>query len=231
MKTSPRAAAFNQGRFPTIACVNQASVPLGVDFAAMVAAGQKFLDQCFVPIWGYPARLYVTEKPKSDEWQIVLMDTADVADALGYHDLTKNGQPVSKVFVKSTLSAGEKVSVTFCHELCEMLIDPGVQLWAEGPKNTLYAYEMCDAVEAEEFAVDGIAMSDFVFPSFFEPWHRAGSVQFDYLKRVRKPFETLKRGYQIIRQGDKVSQIFGSKAKARAFAKEDRRLHRGEYRR
>jgi len=171
-----RAAAFNQGQFPTIAFVNLANTPLGVDLDKLVAALAKQLQQDFVPIWGYPAKLYVTQNAKPDEWQVVFLNDADAANALGYHDLTKNGQPISKVFVKTTISAGEKVSVTASHELLEMLIDPGAQLWAQSSDGKFYAYEMCDAVEAAEYLIDGIAVSDFVYPSFFESWHKPGSV-------------------------------------------------------
>ena len=45
-------AAFNQGAVPTIACINSATVDLGVDFDKLISALQKFLDDCFVPIWG-----------------------------------------------------------------------------------------------------------------------------------------------------------------------------------
>jgi hypothetical protein len=119
---SIKAATFNQGKFPTIAFVNLANAQLGVDLGKLVAALQKQMERDFVPIWGYPAKLYITDKPKDDEWQVVFLDDADAANALGYHDLTKNGQPISKVFVKTTIAAGQKVSVTASHELLEMMI-------------------------------------------------------------------------------------------------------------
>jgi hypothetical protein len=225
-----RAAAFGAGQFPTIACMNKATVDLGVDFAKLIAALQKCYDQFFLPIWGYPVKLVITDKPAADNWQFVFLDDADAAGALGYHDLTAKHQPISKIFVKTTLADGQKVSTTACHELFEMAIDPGAQLWAEGPKGKLYAYEMCDAVEEDEFLVDGIAMSDFVYPSFFEDWKHPAGTKFDYLGKVKKPFQMLKGGYQIIRSGGAVKQIYGSKAKERRFAKEDRRGHRSEFR-
>ena len=70
--------------------------------------------------------------------------------------------------MKTTIAAGQKVSVTASHELLEMMIDPGAQLWAQNTNGCFYAYEMCDAVEDEEYEIDGIAVSDFVHPSFFE---------------------------------------------------------------
>jgi hypothetical protein len=226
-----KAAAFNQGKFPTIAFVNLAKTPLGVDLRKLVAALDKQMRRDFVPVWGYPAKLYITQDPKADEWQIVFLDDADEANALGYHDITKEGQPISKVFVKTTLAAGESVSVTTSHELLEMMIDPGAQLWAQNSNSRFYAYEMCDAVESEIYEIDGVAVSDFVYPSFFEPWHLPQSVQFDHLKKVSQPFQTLRNGYQIVSDGKSATELFGSRAKERHFrTAEDRNLHRSEYR-
>ena len=223
-------AAFDHGQIPTINCINKATVSLGVDFDKLIAALQKFLDHHFVPVWGTPAKLVNASRAKAGAWTMVFLDDADAAGALGYHDLTKNGLPLSKIFVKTTLGAGDKVSVTACHELAEMMVDPAINLWADGPDNTLYAYEMCDAVEDDEFLIDGIAMSDFVYPSYFEAFRKPKSTQFDYLKKVSRPFEILPGGYSLIRKGATIKQIFGSIKKERRFAREDRRLHRSEYR-
>jgi hypothetical protein len=73
-------------------------------------------------------------------------------------------------------------------------------------------------------------MSDFVFPSYFEVFRKAGSVQFDQMGKVRKPFQILPGGYQIVFNGRQWMQVFGSTAKAKKFAKEDRRGHRSEQR-
>jgi hypothetical protein len=62
--------------------------------------------------------------PRPTDWQFIYFDDADTAGALGYHDLTHKGQAISKIFVKTTLAAKELVSVTACHELFEMVIDP-----------------------------------------------------------------------------------------------------------
>jgi hypothetical protein len=223
-------AAFDHGQVPKIACVNKATVDLGVDFDRLIPALQKFLDEHFVPVWGTPATLVKATKPLAGAWSIVFLDDADAANALGYHDLTKNGLPLSKIFVKTTIADGQKVSVTACHELAEMMVDPAINLWADGPNASLYAYEMCDAVEEDEFVIDGIAMSDFVYPAYFELFRKPKSTQFDYLDLITRPFELRKGGYSLVRKGDKITQIFGSKAKERRFDGEDRRLHRSEYR-
>lgn len=227
------AAAFDQGKFPTIGVVNLATVDLGVDCDKLIAALQKFLDEHFVPIWGYPAKLVRYPDVKSipaDAWQFLFINDADTAGALGYHDLTKNGQPVSKVFVKTTIGDGQLVSVTAAHELAEMTIDPGAQLWAQRKDGAFIAYEMSDPVEEQTFNIDGIEMSNFVYPSYFEPWHKAKSRKFDHLGLLTKPFQIAKGGYLIVSHNGKTTEVFGSKAKAKRFAKEQRTGHRSEFR-
>jgi hypothetical protein len=224
------AAAFDRGQIPTITCFNKSTIDPGVDFGRLVTALQKFVDQFFTPVWGTPARLERTTGFAKGAWALVLLDTADVANALGYHDLTPDGLPLSKVFVRTTLSVKQKVSVTACHELAEMLVDPAINLAATGPAGSFYAYETADAVEEEEFPIDGIPMSDFVYPSWFEGFHKPGATQFDHLKRVRRPFQILAGGYMSVFRNGRWTQLFGSRAKARRFAREDRRDHRSTFR-
>jgi hypothetical protein len=223
---------FNRSVIPTIACVNKSKIGLGVDFDELIAALQKFLDECFVPVWGTPAKLIKARKTRPGDWNMIFLDNADEADAEGYHDITWRGMPLSKVFVKPTLDSKDLVSVTACHELCEMLIDPMATLWCEGPRSTLWAYEVCDAVEEETFNVDGIAMSDFVFPAYFDTFRlkKPRSAQYDYLDKVKRPFQLLKGGYADIRHNRRTTEKFGSRDKAARFALEDRRWHRSQFR-
>jgi hypothetical protein len=225
------AAQAGQGGLVTIACINKATVDLGVPFDKLTATPQKCYDQFFLPVWGYPVKLYNTKAAKPSDWQFVYFDDADTAGALGYHDLTQDGQPISKVFVKTTIADHELVSVTACHELFEMVIDPIANLWAEAADGTEYAYEMCDAVEENTFPVDGVQMSNFLHPAWFEPFKHPPGTKFDHLGLLKQPFTLTKGGYAILKKKGKVTNIFGSKAKERRFAKEDRLGHRSEYRR
>ncbi len=60
MSTRPTLGAFNQGELPTIACFNKATVPLGVDLDALIAAMQVYIDEHVAPVWGTPAKLIKT---------------------------------------------------------------------------------------------------------------------------------------------------------------------------
>jgi len=229
----PKLGAFNQGAVPTIACINAAKTPLGVDFARLVTALREYTDRFVAPVWGTPAKLVSATRPLKGAWALVFLDDADVAGALAYHDLTPEGLPLSKVFVRTTLRAGELVSISASHELAEMLVDPAINLMTTGPDpRATYAYETADPCEAFAFPVAGIPMSDFVYPSYFEAFRPPRSVKFDHMGKVSRPFEILRGGYQIVFKGGRWSNVFakGDATKRRAFAKEDRRGHRSEQR-
>jgi hypothetical protein len=233
MSTKPPFAVFNQGQIPTIACFNKATTPLGVDFDALISAMQAYIVSSVVPVWGSPANLVKTTDFQPGAWAMVFLDDADQAGALAYHDLTPDGLPQGKVFVRTTLNNHDLVSISASHELVEMLVDPAINMLTTGPdQSVVYAYESADPVEALSFPVNGIPMSDFVFPSYFEDFRQPNSVQFDQMNRVSAPFQILEGGYQIVFKNGQWSQIFasGDAAKKRAFRVEDRRGHRSEQR-
>ena len=227
----PVYGAFNQGATPTIACFNQAETPLGADFKSLIAAMQAYVDRYVAPVWGTPAKLVRTTGFRKGAWAMVMLDDADQPGALAYHDLTPDGFPLAKVFVKTTVDNGDLVSVSASHELVEMLVDPAINLMSTGPDpKATYAYESADPVEALSFKVNGIPMSDFIYPSYFEGFRKANSVKFDQMNKVSRPFQILKGGYQIVFKSGKWTQVFGSAGKKKAFAQEDRRGHRSEQR-
>ena len=231
--TRPVFAAFDQGQIPDIAVFNQATTPLGVDLDKLIAALQKFVTDYVVPVWGTPARLVKTTGFKKNAWAVVFLDTADQSNALAYHDLTPDGFPLSKVFVKTIADDGASLTVATSHELVEMLVDPAINMLTTGPDpKAAYAYEAADPVEADSLAfnVNGFKMSDFIYPSYFEIFRKPNSTKFDYRGKVTRPFQILPGGYQIVFKNGKWSQITASAAKARALKAEDRRQHRSEVR-
>jgi hypothetical protein len=224
-------AAFDQGQIPRIACFNRATVALETSLGTLVDAMQEYVNRCVVPVWGTPARLVTSKTFLKGAWAMMFLDDADAQDALAYHDLTPDGFPLSKVFVRTIRDAGESLSVSASHELVEMLVDPGINLYSTGPDDkAVYAYESADPVEALSFDVNGVQMSDFVYPSYFEVFRKAGSTKFDYMGKVKRPFQILSGGYQIILKNGKW-QTLSSKSKKAALQREDRRQHRSEARR
>jgi hypothetical protein len=187
-----------------ISVINESTVLADKDVAPVVAALQKQVTNDFAPVWGTPAQLTIVPKgnqPPNGSWWLVLLDDSDQANALGYHDLTSEGLPIGKVFAASDLKAGTSWTVTASHELLEMLGDPNINLTvfveSSNTAGVLYAYEVCDACEDDSlgYQIDGVLLSDFVYPSWFESFRAEGSTQFDRMNKIQNPFQLLTGGY------------------------------------
>jgi hypothetical protein len=237
-------------RGPTIACMDHSTVDAGVDFKSLIRALQEYVDKSVAPAWATPAELVVTTGPKEGCWSLLLLDNADQAERLhtdfrkefgpeaksivAYHDY--KGFPVAMVFAqtalnsKSSLDDRHKLSLAASHELAEMLVDPGNNLWCETGKNTYFAYEVCDPVEHQHFFVRKLAMSNFVYPAYYEPYRKTGSAQFDHMGNVKKPFQILPGGYAPVKKNGRLV-LQAPKKKQKELEQEDRRLHRSEFRR
>ena len=219
-ETPTMAAQFDQGQEPTICCVNLAKTPLGFELESLVVAMQEFIDLHFKPIWQVGCKLISSPSIIPGTWGMVFLDDSDEAGALGYHDLTADGLPMSKVFLNTLAKNDEEVSVTASHELVEYLIDPGIQMLAQGPKG-FYAYEVADMVETETFPVGNFNMTNFCTPAWFEIFREPGSARFDYLNSCKRPFEIRPGGYMSIFAKGRWTQEFGSRAAKKTFLIED----------
>lgn len=185
-----------------IAVRNLSSVVSDTELAHALPAFQKQVSRDFCSAYGIDAKLLLlarAAKPPAGRWQLSVFDDADAANALGYHETTKAGLPLGKVFAKTTMTYGGLWTVTFSHELLEMLLDPQINLTvADAASRRSYSYEACDAVEADElgYKIDGVQVSDFVLPSYFEPdISLAKSHKRSFCGHVTKPFELASGGY------------------------------------
>ncbi len=206
----------------------------GIKIDDLVVLLQKFVDEHFAPVWLTPCVLKKAADFEKGSWALAFFDEPDQPDVLGYHDLTPEGLPLGKIAVGAVLRSGKQVSVTATHELAEMLLDPGANLIVQGADNTLYAFEVCDAVEEETFQIDGHDVSSFVYPAWFAA---AGGSRYvdaggrlDKLGHTMNAFQILPRGYMPIYK-DGWTQTFGSIEKQADYANEDRRERRFERRR
>lgn len=190
--------------FNKIGVYNESTAISDAEVIKIVKALQIQIHRDWAPIWGEDADVLwrpKNAKPRSGLWKLVFLDNADQAGVLGYHDVTEEGLPLGKVFVKTTQASGGDVSVTASHEILEMLADPSINLIAHGVDAAgnmkFYAYEVCDAVEADRFAyeIDGVKVSDFVTPAWFESFRAPGSTKFSFKENVTAPFQLAQGGY------------------------------------
>jgi len=90
----------------------------------------------------------------------------------------------------------------------EMFVDPNCNLWANNNRGSAYSYEVCDPVEAPTYVVDGVSVSNFVTPAWFDP-QASKTAQFDKLGLLHAAFSILKGGYVVYASAGKEHQQFG----------------------
>jgi hypothetical protein len=116
---------------------------------------------------------------------LYLWSNIDVEEADGYHDANLRGVPYGVVHIDLARKLDENWTVTFAHEALELLGDPQANLLAQGPRprsaegkrtrDTVYHwFEMCDAVQEEKYAIDGVEVANFVLPLYFTPDEQVG---------------------------------------------------------
>ena len=71
-----RASATARNRLVHIACIDKTRLGIGVPLGKLTAALQKCYDKHFLPVWGFPVKLYVTRRAKPTDWQFVYFDDA-----------------------------------------------------------------------------------------------------------------------------------------------------------
>lgn len=186
-----------------VSVVNQSSVLTDSQIQNVVPALQTQVTRDFAPIWGIDAELSFVPKgqtPPADHWWLVVLDNTNQAGALGYHELTPAGLPIGKVFAESDIQYNLSWSVTMSHELLEMLADPDINLTSfiqtSANQGYLYAFEMCDAVEDDQFAYDinGVKVSDFVLPCYFQPSIPPTNGKYDFGGYLHQPVPTMLSG-------------------------------------
>jgi hypothetical protein len=184
--------------------VNESTVLTDDEIIKAMPAFQTFSGHVRT-YWPRPVTLkFVSpnDLPK-DVWTIIIADDSDQVGALGYHDYSTGGKPISYVFAKTDQQYGYSWTVTFTHELAEMMVDPYIQTAIQVTNTKFYAQEVGDPVEADNFGYtittkvgDKILVSDFVTPAWFIPGH-PGPV-YDKMKHCTTPLQILQGGYMSV---------------------------------
>ena len=184
---------------PQLAVINQSTVISDADVQKMLPAFTQQWNNDLRPIWGVdPATFTFVPKghaPAAGNWWLVFLDDSDQAGALAYHDLTNEGLPISKVFVKTLLADKASVSVGATHELCEMAVDPWLNSAYQDPHGVFWAGEICDPVEADQYGyeIGGVLVTDFITPNWFAHQHAQSDI--DLKGHSHAAFEVLTGGY------------------------------------
>jgi|SRR5579862_4439148 len=115
-------------RMLQVAVINESTAIDDATVQSFLPAFAQQWNEDRISIWPVlPSQLNFIPKgtaPASGTWWVVFLDDSDQADTLAYHDLTNDGFPISKVFVKTPQAEKASISVGATHEMCEMALDP-----------------------------------------------------------------------------------------------------------
>ena len=150
------------------------------DLLRVSAALQKQASRDLAPIWELSAT--VDAFAKLDDvpdgyWPMIIKDDIGV-EAAGVHK-DKDGQPFALIASSPDF---DNWALNCSHEMLEMLVDPSLdrQVTGDSPMDgqgrVSFLVEVCDPSGAADFgySVNGILMSDFYTPHFFDPVASAG---------------------------------------------------------
>jgi len=201
--------------------INQSARVTDPELQLMVEACKIQLQQHAAPLL---ERIPWDVKTGGDDgYQMIIMDNADQANALGYHSQDANGKVWGRVFVRpildnggSMMTGGKSVSVVLSHEILETFYNPYINMWANRGDETFVAVELCDPVEGMSYELhisgSNVSVSNFVLEEWFDK-EMSSAGRFDYLSKVTSPLTLGPGGYNIIFNSEtgEVKPVFMSK--------------------
>lgn len=184
------------------------------------AAVQKQITRDFTPFWGLRATVDAFEdlaSVPSDYHPVVVFGDPD--ELMGRLDFAIGGEYATQLiddFERERLSglhlnaftrqpfalvaASDAWSVTVSHEVLELLADPfGNRLIAaahplDRRQRVKYLLEVCDPCQGIWYPVNGVPVSDFYTPRYFDPVAVDGS-RFSFTGALESPLQILEGGY------------------------------------
>jgi hypothetical protein len=181
-----------------VAVVSQTNKIKMDELTLVSAAIQKQVTRDLAASWNIDASVDCFESLAAvplGYWSVIIMDEIP-AETEGIHKNNQNGQPYALV-----RHADDWPMIT-SHEVMEMLVDPSgdrtVAINSPHPDQgrVLALVEVCDPIESAQYgySVNGILLSDFYTPRFFDPV-AAGGVQYSFSGAITHPLQVLDGGY------------------------------------
>jgi hypothetical protein len=189
-------------------------------FLQAAAAVQKQITRDFTPFWGIPATVDVFEdlaSVPSDYHPVVLFgNPEELMDRLDFAIGREYAERLIDDFERDRLSglhlnaftrqpfalveASETWSVTLSHEILEMIVDPyGNRLIAAAHpvhhrQRVKYLVEVCDPCQMMWYPVNGVPVSDFYTPRYFDPVV-VDTSRYSFTGALERPLQILDGGY------------------------------------
>lgn len=203
-----------------ISITNVSSKITDAEIAAAVPAFGKQIANDYAPVHGQGCAIESVPKGTKPNGNVIVFlgGPPDVDGALGYHDVDRDGSVTGVVgiaYIKVFEVDGYDWRTTLSHEYLELLGDFAAGTWddmKDGLKDV--AHELCDPVEGDTYEIDGVPVSNFVYPAYFNPYASSDD-KLDHLGKLSAPFTMTAGGYLIVRtEPGKTSEVFAKHPRA-----------------
>jgi len=209
---------------PGIAFYSTSTTKTNEEIAAGVAAISAQLVEDFCPAWGrLPLEAVFHPDPKTipdGMPTIQIADRCDVPQALAYHTESAGGRITGLVGVLTCEEDGESWTGAASHEALEAAKNPFVNGWTRAPGHGGHrkvSNEVADPVQDKTYQKNGVEVSNFVTPEWFDDMPPAGA-KFDFLGVLSASFTRTEGGYIEIDTNGVVTQL-GEKPRHRTRIK------------
>jgi hypothetical protein len=163
--------------------INKSAILSFSDLIRILDAVNKTLPE-FCNSWNIPLITLQLRKKPSILPHVIISDSKD-PPVCGFHDIS-NGIPYARVYIKNNNIS--EISRNISHEIFELITNP----YKKTVKDIFI--EVCDPVNYNIFVVDGVSISDWVYPSWFDD---NGIAPFNKLNTLKKSFEIAEGGYTL----------------------------------
>lgn len=141
------------------------------------------LRKHFGPAWNIAAGCFLEGKVKRNYDAVIeIQDEPTIDDAAGYHEYDADSvMPTGYVFLSIAKETGDSWTAILSHEMLELVLNKHCNYYAigrhplDGRKKCAVWLEACDAVQCQTYEIDGIEVSDFLYPHYFTPFDESGS--------------------------------------------------------
>jgi hypothetical protein len=170
-----------------VALIDQTGRVPRTDLVRYRNALRRQVNEHLAPVWDVRADISVLAAGKfipTGTWPINIIDSLPGKEG-GVH-LDAGGNPYAEAVY------GDQLSIAISHELLEMLVDPQGTTFRQaidcdpysGGQRVSYLLEVCDPCETTSYEIDGVPVSDFIFPAFYYPYAEA---PFDQCRTLAAP--------------------------------------------
>lgn len=184
---------------PPFVLVNQSAAVSDNQLSEIAAAMLTQLQRDLAPAWNLDPGQFavqVADVIPSSGVPVLLSDVRDPAD-LGYHE----AGPIVVIYAGETIAwpsppgsisgSYPSLSTVLSHELCETAVD-----WGADQYDALgYFQEVCDPVQGTGYLIDGITVSNFVWPQWFLP---GSAGPFDQIGMLKADHTLAPQGYATV---------------------------------